>query len=83
MLLKYAGMRQSFSEASLLYCIALVQILSYNNIVDWDVDQFDEITNESHDKETNGQKQVELCQFLCCLTRGESDFLEFLVVGLG
>ena len=54
MLLKYTGMRQGFSEASLLYCIALVQILSYNNIVDWDVDQFDEITNESHDKETNG-----------------------------
>ena len=25
-----------------------------NDIVDWDVDQFDEVTNESHDKETNG-----------------------------
>ena len=28
--------------------------LSYNNIVDRDVDQLDEVTDEAHDKEANG-----------------------------
>jgi len=39
---------------------------TYKDVVDWDVDEFHEVSNEAHDSETDGNRPADVQVFFLC-----------------